>query len=54
MLEIVARDHRMQFQGKDIIQTQENGEKPHFGPDLNTKFGPPILFQSSGFVSHEI
>ena len=24
----------MQFQGKLIIQTQENGEKPHFGPDL--------------------
>ena len=24
----------MQFQRKLIIQTQENGEKPHFGPDL--------------------
>ena len=36
MLDIAASDHRMQFQGKDVIQTQENGEKPHFGPDLNT------------------
>ena len=24
----------MQFQGKRMIQTQENGEKPHFGFDL--------------------
>ena len=24
----------MQFQGKNMIQTHENGEKPHFGPDL--------------------
>ena len=24
----------MQFQGKLMIQTQENGEKPHFGPNL--------------------
>ena len=24
----------MQFQGKRMIQTQENGKKPHFGPDL--------------------
>ena len=34
MLEIVANYHRKQFQGKFIIQTQGNGEKPHFGPDL--------------------
>ena len=27
----------MQFQGKRMIQTQENGEKPHFRSDL----GPP-------------
>ena len=25
----------MQFQGKLIIQTQENGNKPHFGPNLS-------------------
>ena len=24
----------MQFQGNLIIETQENDEKPHFGPDL--------------------
>ena len=24
----------MQFQGKLMIQTQENGEKPYFGPNL--------------------
>ena len=32
--------HRcMQFQGKHMIQTQENGEKPHFGPNLG-QLGP--------------
>ena len=35
-LEIVASYHCMQFQGKRIIQTQENREKPHFRAD----FGP--------------
>ena len=25
----------MQLQGKLIIQTQENDEKPHFGPELD-------------------
>ena len=25
----------MQFQRKSIIQTQEKGKKPHFGPDLD-------------------
>ena len=34
MLNIVASYHCIQFQGKLMIQTQENGEKPHFGPDL--------------------
>ena len=34
MLHIVASYHRMQFQGKLMIQTQENGEKPYFGPNL--------------------
>ena len=34
MLEILESYHRMQFQGKPTIQTQENGEETHFGPDL--------------------
>ena len=34
MLDIVASYHSMQFQGKPMIQTQEKGEGPHFGPDL--------------------
>ena len=34
MLNIVASYHCIQFEGKRIIQTQENGEKPHFGLDL--------------------
>ena len=29
MLDIVASYHSMQFQGKNIIQTKENGEKLH-------------------------
>ena len=29
----------MQFEGKLIIQIQENAEKPHFGPDLG-RLGP--------------
>ena len=32
MLDIVASYRRMQFQGKFMIQTQENSEKPYFGP----------------------
>ena len=39
MLDIVASYHRMQFQGKLMIETQENVEKPHFGPDLGP-WGP--------------
>ena len=34
MLDIVVNYHRTQFHGKRKIQTQENEEKPHFGPDL--------------------
>ena len=34
MLEIVPSYPRIQFQGKRIIQTQKNDEKPHFGLDL--------------------
>ena len=36
MLEIVADYHYMQFQGKYMTQTQENGEKPCFGSDLGS------------------
>ena len=38
--------HRIKFQGKPMIQTQENTEKPHFGPDLR-----PVT-QKSGVVNH--
>ena len=38
--------HRIKFQGKPLIQTQENTEKPHFGPDLR-----PVA-QNSGVVNH--
>ena len=34
MLNIVASYHCIQFEGKRMIQTQENGKKPHFGLDL--------------------
>ena len=34
MLEIDAKYHCMQFQGKQMIQTQANGEKSLLGPDL--------------------
>ena len=57
MLDIVASYHRMQFQGKLMIETQENVEKPHFGPDLGP-WGPnsdrKFFFspKKCGFVSH--
>ena len=34
MLDTVASYNSMQFHRKLMIQLQENGEKPHFGPDL--------------------
>ena len=39
MLDIVASYHRIQFQGKLMIQAQENGKKPHFESDLGS-LGP--------------
>ena len=45
----------MQVKGKLMIQTQEDGEKPHFGPDispLDPNAGREKFFQKSGFVSH--
>ena len=41
MLDIVASFHCMQFQGKLINQTRENGEKPSFGTDFGP-FGPNL------------
>ena len=35
MFDIVASYHRTEFKGKLMIQTQENGKKPHFGSDLS-------------------
>ena len=34
MVDIIASYHRIQFEGKFMIQTQENDEKPHFGSYL--------------------
>ena len=39
MLDIAASHHCIQIQGKLIIRTQKNGEKPHFGPNLGS-YGP--------------
>ena len=56
MLETVACYNCMQFQEKRLIQTQENGEKPHFGSDLDplgSNSDHQIFFlQKFGFVSH--
>ena len=35
MLDIVASYHCMEFHGKLTTQTQENGKKTNFGPDLD-------------------
>ena len=48
MLDIVVSYYWMQFQRKIMIQTKENGKKPHFGPDLGPsgpteKANDPIL-----------
>ena len=40
MLDIVASYHCLQFQGRLMNQTRENGKKPSFG----TSFGPPKKF----------
>ena len=44
MLDIAARYHYIQFQGQLTNQTQENGKKTNFGPDLGSfdpNFPPP-------------
>ena len=42
MLDIVTKNHFMQFQGKLMNQTWENDKKPNFGPDFGS-FGPDLL-----------
>ena len=41
MLDIVASYHHIQFQGKLMIQAQENDKKPHFESDLGF-IGPKL------------
>ena len=36
ILDIIASYNSMQFQGKLMIQTQENDKEPHFGPNLGS------------------
>ena len=55
MLDIVASYHCMQFQGKLIIQSQEDGEKPHFGSNLGPSgpnSGHIFFFSKSGLPDH--
>ena len=40
-LDIVASYHCMEFQGKLMNQSLENGEKSNFGPDFGS-FGPNL------------
>ena len=50
-----ASYHCMQFQGKQMNQTLENGKKPSFGSilaHLNQILAAKICFQKSGFFSH--
>ena len=52
MLDVVARYHRTQFQGKLVIQTQENNKKLYFGPDLGPlrrNSGRQIFFSKTWF-----
>ena len=39
MLHITASYHRMQFQGKTMIQIEANGKKPHFGSSVTRYHG---------------
>ena len=58
MLDIVASYHRNQFQGKLMMQTQENGKMSVM--PVGPKFGPPIFFfffknlASSDTSSHHV
>ena len=47
MLDTVASYHCMHFQGKLMIHTQENCQKPHFGPNedhLSPNSDPQFIF----------
>ena len=47
MLDIVTSYHCMQFQGKLMDQTLENGKKPILGTNFSLfgrNLGPPIFF----------
>ena len=55
MLNIVASYHRIQFQGKCMIQTQKNGKKPHAGSDLRPLhpiLGRQFFFFTKVVVGH--
>ena len=55
MLDIVASYHCIQYQGKLITQTQKNGEKPHFEPDispLGLNSCPKDIFSKYRFKHH--
>ena len=52
MVDIIASYHRIQFEGKFMIQTQENDEKPHFGSYLGPL--PQIRAANFLFFSSEI
>ena len=47
----------MEFQGNLMVQTQENGEKPYFGPNLgplDPNLGRQLFCQKYGVESHYI
>ena len=48
MLDIVASYHCIQFQGKLMIQTQENGKKPFFGLALQAQWAHIRYMQFQG------
>ena len=54
MLEVIASYHFMQFQGKAMTQTWENGKKPSFETDFGS-FGPnlgPIIFFHGFYLNY--
>ena len=50
MLAIVSSYHRIQFQGRQTVYTQEDGKKPHFGSYLDL-LGPNSGCQAVKFFS---
>ena len=51
MLDIVESYHCLRFQGKRVIQIQENGEKSHLELNLGL-LNPNSARGKSGFVIH--